>query len=107
MRDEACAIDLQYQNVVDHANVVALNELHLALMASHIHRKANTATFDHITLLGKKPNEERMTGKVMSRLWMYITRDTLTGARIIPFPLLGEAAQLGVTLGGALIHGRV
>lgn len=92
MRDEACAIDLQYQNIVDHANVVALNELHLALMASHIYRKADTATFDHITLLGEKPNKERMAGEVASRLRMNIARDALAGARVIPLPLLGEAA---------------
>ena len=107
MRYKTCAIDFQHQNVVDHTNVIALDELNLTLMANHIYRKADTATFDHIALLSEKPNKERVAGKVSSRLRMYIARDTLTGARIVPLPLFSKAAQFGVTLGGSLVHGRV
>ena len=99
MGDESDAIYFQYQNVVHHSYLLAVDELHLSLVAQHIYLQADTFTFIYMPRLGKELDVERLALYLSRRLRMHVASYLLTAAWVYPLPLFAELAEVLIRLG--------
>lgn len=99
MGDESDAVYFQYQDVVHHSNLLAVDELHLSLMAQHIYLQADAFTFIYVPGLGEELDVERFAFYLPRRLRMHVASNLLTAAWVYPLPLFAELAEVLKGLG--------
>lgn len=104
MRHETCAVNLQNEDVVDHADFLTTDELHFSLMAHNINGKAHTFAFINVACLCEKFNVEGLALNVGGRLRMNVASHLLMATRVGPLPFLAIAAQFRETLGWSCPH---
>lgn len=99
MGDESDTIYFEYQDVVHYPYLLAVDELHLSLVAQHIYLQANAFTFIHMPRLGKELDVKRLALYLPRRLWMHIASYLLTAAWVYPLPLFAKLAEVLIRLG--------
>ncbi len=104
MRHETCAVNFQDEDVVDHADFLATDELHLSLMAHNVNGKAHAFAFINVACLCEKFYVEGLALNVGGRLRMNVARHLLMATRVSPLPFLAIAAQFRETLSRSCSH---
>ena len=98
MGDESDTVYFQYQDVVHYPYLLAVDELHLSLVAQHIYLQADAFTFIHVPRLGEELNVERLAFYIPRRLRMHIASYLLTAAWVYPLPLFAELTEVLIRL---------
>lgn len=98
MGDESDTVYFQYQDVVHYPYLLAVDELHLSLVAQHIYLQADAFTFIHVPRLGEELNVERLAFYLPRRLRMHIASYLLTAAGVYPLPLFAELTEVLIRL---------
>ena len=99
MGDESDAIHFQYQDVVHHSYLLAVDELHLSLVAQHIYLQADAFTFIYVPRLGEEFDIERLAFHLPRRLRMHVASYLLSAAWVYPLPLFTELTEVLIRLG--------
>lgn len=99
MGDEPDAIYFKHQDVVHHSYLLAVDELHLSLVAQHIYLQADAFTFIHMSRLGEELDVERLAFYLPRRLRMHVASYLLTAAWVYPLPLFAELTEVLIRLG--------
>lgn len=102
--DEASAIDFEDEDVVDYSYLAAIYEADAALVTVDVDGGADAGAFVNVTCLGEELDVEGHALYLLGGLGVSIPYLALTGEWVYPLPLLSEAAEFCVGLGGAAVH---
>lgn len=98
MGDEPDAVYFEYQDVVHYPYLLAVDELHLSLMAQHIYLQADAFAFIYVSGLGEELDIERLALHLPRCLRMHVASNLLTAAWVYPLPLLAELTKVLIRL---------
>lgn len=98
MGDESDTVYFQYQDVVHYPYLLAVDELHLSLVAQHIYLQADAFTFIHVPRLGEELNVERLALYLPRCLRMNIASNLLSASWVYPLPLFAELTEVLIRL---------
>ena len=84
MSDEAGAINFEDEDVVDNADLLAIYELNLTLVAVGVNTEADAVTFINVAGLGEELDVEGNTLDFAGGLRVDVASDTGVGTRVKP-----------------------
>ena len=96
--DEPDTVYFQYQNIIHHSYLLAVDELHLSLVAQHIDLQADAFTFIYVPRLGKELNVKRLALYLPRCLRMHVASNLLSAAWVYPLPLFAELTEVLIRL---------
>ncbi len=102
--DEACAINLQHEDVVDYSGLSAIYEADAALVAVGVYRGADASAFIDMPCLGEELDVEGHSLGLDGGLGVGVAYLALAGEGVVPLPFLTVGAEVGVGLGGFSLH---